>query len=410
MKKTIAILLVLSLTVLSLVGCSSNATFNTDSGAICLSVVVANNETFAAISSTTVKSIYEEVYNTCESGINFTGGSVSLVVADGAPYICFDEKIDTIETNITQAKRESEAEVLASQIIREAASAQPKTSEIDMLQSLNIASRTVNTSNAERKQILVYANGLQTTGILNMTTVDVLNSDFSVICEDLINKNAIYDYKGIEFVWVGMGCTSATSKQHIPNSAVKKLENLWTSIIEAGGGTVSFKPDFITGDSLDVNHNVSLVNFPEDKLDTVSIDTLDNGIKLDGETLKFKGDLAEFVDYKTAKNTLTPIAEQIKESGIKILIAGTTASSGSEDSCYKLSLDRAQACKDLLVELGVSEKQICTVGLGRKPCFLRVTDIDSNGNFIEAEAQKNRAVFIYNYDSDTAKEIIRLSV
>lgn len=409
MKRTIAMLLVLLLTVLPLVGCGDNTTSHTDSGSICLSVVISNNETFPAITETTVNSIYTEVSDACIAGINFTGGSVALVVADGDPYIGFDEEIDAIETNITQSKRQSEADALASQIIREAASAQPKTPEINMLQSLNIASRTVNTSNAKCKKVLVYANGLQTTGILNMTTIDVLNSDFSVICEDLINKNAIYDYTGIEFIWIGMGCTSTTSEQHIPNSAVKKLENLWTSIIEAGGGTVSFKPDFITGDSLDVNHNVSLVNFPEDKLDTVSIDTLDNGIKLDGETLKFKGDLAEFVDYKTAKNTLTPIAEQIKESSIKILIAGTTASSGSEDSCYKLSLDRAQACKDLLVELGVSEKQICTIGLGRKQCFLRVSDIDNNGSFIESEAKKNRAVFIYSYDSDTAKEIMKIA-
>ena len=76
-----------------------------------------------------------------------------------------------------------------------------------------------------------------------------------------------------------------------------------------------------------------------------------------------------------------------------------TASTGGTGET--LSLARAQACRDLLLELGASETQILCLGLGRSDNFLRVPDLDADGQLIESEAEKNRAVFLFSRESET---------
>ena len=61
-------------------------------------------------------------------------------------------------------------------------------------------------------------------------------------------------------------------------------------------------------------------------------------------------------------------------------------------SGIELADARANACKDVLKEYGVNDKQITVVGLGQIDNPLRVDDVDANGNQIEELAQKNRAV------------------
>ena len=74
----------------------------------------------------------------------------------------------------------------------------------------------------------------------------------------------------------------------------------------------------------------------------------------------------------------------MKLKSFKIEIAGHTANYGSSSAMYDLSLLRAQAIKDYLVELGISEKRLTIRGYGgSKP-------IADNGT--EAGKAKNRRV------------------
>ena len=206
-----------------------------------------------------------------------------------------------------------------------------------------------------------------------------------------------------------MGCVSADSNQVIPDSSKKKLENLWRCVIESGGGQVEFESEYVTGDSVSDTPTVSNVSFPEDTLENLSSNSFEAGLKLEGETLKFKGDLAEFVDKNKAKEILTPIAEQIIADNIRIIIIGSTASSGSLESCKELSIQRAEACKKLLISLGVESQNIEICGIGRTPCSLRVKDIDDDGNFVEEQAKQNRAIFLFNYDSQAAQDLLAIA-
>ena len=55
--------------------------------------------------------------------------------------------------------------------------------------------------------------------------------------------------------------------------------------------------------------------------------------------------------------------------------------------------------------MGVNESQIKTIGLGRKKCFLRINDLDASGKLIENLASQNRAVYIFDANSNDAKDI-----
>ena len=116
-----------------------------------------------------------------------------------------------------------------------------------------------------------------------------------------------------------------------------------------------------------------------------------------------------FIDEDAAKAALAPVAEIIlAHPDHPILLAGTTAQWGSQDSCVNLSNRRAGAVKDLLVNyFGVPESQLFTAGLGyADDPFVRGQDVDSNGNFVETEGAKNRRVVVLDAESDIARQIL----
>lgn len=130
---------------------------------------------------------------------------------------------------------------------------------------------------------------------------------------------------------------------------------------------------------------------------------------LDETQVRFVINEATFADPNAAKDALKPVADTIlKYPDHKILIAGTTATWGSQSYVQDLSNRRAEAVKKALVDdFKVPASQLVTKGLGYKDDpFERAADRDASGNFIESEAKKNRRVVIFDADSDIAKNIL----
>lgn len=126
--------------------------------------------------------------------------------------------------------------------------------------------------------------------------------------------------------------------------------------------------------------------------------------------IQFVADKAEFIDEAQAKEVLKPVADAILEHpGNAVLIAGTTATDGTQDSCVELSNKRAEAVKKLLTNVyKVPESQLKTIGLGYEADpFERGHDRDANGNFVESEGRKNRRVVVLDVDDPVAKEIMK---
>lgn len=126
--------------------------------------------------------------------------------------------------------------------------------------------------------------------------------------------------------------------------------------------------------------------------------------------IQFVADQAAFLDEAQAKEVLKPVAEAIlAHEDSTVLIAGTTATDGTQASCVKLSNKRAEAVKNLLTTVyKVPESQVKTIGLGYEDDpFERGKDRDTNGNFVESEGRKNRRVVVLDVNDPVAQEILK---
>ena len=202
---------------------------------------------------------------------------------------------------------------------------------------------------------------------------------------------------------MGLGQTAAPQTR--PDAQMQaKLQDLWSAVLQAGTPqSLTFDPIPLSGSAGQMLPVCTTVEFISECL---QVET-DNPI---GETpirlssVQFVSDSSEFLDRSCAVEALLPIGQYLSgHPEERICLAGMTASVGGSGEA--LSLKRAEACKALLLELGASETQIQCLGLGRAENFLRVQDLDANGNLIEAAAEKNRAVFLFSCDSETAKKL-----
>ena len=148
--------------------------------------------------------------------------------------------------------------------------------------------------------------------------------------------------------------------------------------------------------------------------DTASLEAaketvFDVPFELNETQVRFVGDEATFIDENEARTALAPVAEIIlAHPDHTILIAGTTATVGTQAECLELSGQRAEAVKTMLVqEFGVPADQLITIGLGYEADpFVRGRDRDANGNQIETEAVKNRRVVVLDADSEMGRSIL----
>lgn len=129
------------------------------------------------------------------------------------------------------------------------------------------------------------------------------------------------------------------------------------------------------------------------------------------DTIKFLPDSCTFINEAAAISALSAVAKELSSNpSVNITIAGTIASVGNGTG-ISLSNSRADAVKRILVsEYGVEENRISTVGLGKIECFLREDDLNSDGSLNEEAAAKNRAIHIYDSNSETAENINKLLV
>lgn len=158
----------------------------------------------------------------------------------------------------------------------------------------------------------------------------------------------------------------------------------------------------------DINYSVRITS-PDANIEESTL-VFETPFEINDTQIQFVANQAAFIDEAQAKEVLKPVAEAIlAHSESTVLIAGTTATVGTQDSCVELSNKRAEAVKNLLTTIyKVPESQLKTVGLGyEKDPFERGNDRDSNGNFVESEGRKNRRVVILDVNDPVAQEILK---
>lgn len=400
MKKIISVVLVLTLS-LTLCGALSACTTTTNSvnESLALSFVLGVRRNFPGISSN-AQSIYDSVLEVCT---NY--GEVSYAVVEGTPEQTKTITLEKSDKNLSDAKIKEIAKRNANDIVNGFASLKAETPEVDTLQTIRLSANALKASTIDNKKLVVYDNGLCTTGLLSQLKYNVLATDPDIVVDKLEQLHSLPDLEGVEVLWIGLGCVSG-EQQVIPDSYRFNLETLWRTIIERSGGNITFDSTPVAGEESEGLPHVSVVEFPFDDLGLNTVSVTDTSVyKLDEGTCKFIGDKAELVDVEAARKAVEPFVEHLKSNpDEKILIAGTTAKVGNGDG-VELSYQRTQTVKKMLIDSGVKEEQIECIGLGCTDNCLRVEDHNADGTLNEAMAAQNRAIYIIFADSSTARSL-----
>lgn len=121
------------------------------------------------------------------------------------------------------------------------------------------------------------------------------------------------------------------------------------------------------------------------------------------EEIGFVANYAKYSSVEKANEVLRPYAKNLLNyADLKILLLGTTSSYGG--GSVELSMQRAEKVKESLVELGVPEERIVTVGLGYNEEFCE--NDSPNGEFIEEIGKNNRAVSMLPLESEKAQKAL----
>ena len=378
-----------------LTGCGSGTQEVSQSVAMALGV----HRNFPEI-SLNVDSVYSKIYEAC-----YTFGNVAAVVVDGDPFAACNYNISAPKKRIDSAKRRQLASNNTAQIMKEISAARAKTPEIDTLSAIfKSADALHSASEKSQKSMIVFDSGLSTASPLSFAERNLIDTPAEYIVEQLEEVHAIPDLTDIDILWIGLGETCGEQDKLTPDSKYK-LQNIWEEILEAGGASsVTFDKSPLSTEELTGLPKCSIVPVipdsipipdPDEEQDTEN-EEIPDAIKWDGDSaVRFKADKAEFIDRVAVEEEFKPVAEYLKANPKEsIYIFGMTATVPGGGTGIELSEERANACKEILTEMGVQESMMTTVGLGQMENPLRAIDIDANGAQIEESAQENRAVFV----------------
>lgn len=380
-NKMISISLVVIAIIVLFTGCQG------DTPRTSTSLVLGIHENFPLISYNN-KFMYDSIYEAC-----YSYGDFNAIVVDGEPQVCASYQIKSPDKMVDGSKHKSIAEDYTNQVILSLSNAVAQTPEVDTLQAIIMSADALNASDCEVKRMLVYDSGLSTSGLLNFSEKNIIDADPQVIVERLNELHAIPDLSGIDVSWVGLGEVCG-NQARLTASYKAKLQAIYDAILKAGNAnSIDFDTSPLTNETSDFDFpNVSEVVIPPDSIgDDITI------IKFDSETINFQKDTAEFIDRNAAEQALNDVADKLMHNrNLNVVLVASTATYGTVESCENLAERRGGAVKNLLVEMGVNESQLRIYALGQAESKLRVDDLDSQGNLISGEAEKNRAVFIIN--------------
>lgn len=390
--------ILLALTVMALAGCGAD---DDDTQPICLALVVGRHQKTKNINTAdpTLVSLLERVVRSC--------GQVSFIVSDGMPQDTLvatqvERPSNYGQLSSSQQERYIQKQIATLQGILQAQVA--KTPEVNTLAALGTAARALSISpEGSERHLYVMDTGVSTTGALKFQHPSILESEPEAIVDYLDALDAIPDLSNVDSLnWSGfMDCSS---KQEVPTHYHKWFTAIWKGILEkAGSPEATFLGTPVKGDIDETDlPAVSPVTFPAAADGPAP--KPQGAISIPESQLEFVPDSAEYRAPEQAIAVLQPIAAFLAQGSHTLVIAGTTAS-GDAQTCYELSLRRAQRVAATLQELGVDAARFEIYGLGHDDYFC-IADRNPDGSYHEMATQ-NRRVFIYDADSEEYRQEIQ---
>ena len=312
------------------------------------------------------------------------GGSAGLVVADGSPFVVGPQRFDQVKNNDIQQARADKAARL--ELVEAVQGAAAKTPETDLVTAVSLASRMLSAGTADNKVLIIRHSGVNTAvASLPMQDLDLLNSDPAKLLDQLDAAAMLPQLNGVAVEFYGLGDV-AGSQGTLSAQQVQWLKSFWQAFFDRTGAAVTFHADI--GDALNNGHTVT-------PLAAAGAPTF---VKVSAEQVAFQPDSTAFLDEAAARAALNGLAEQLKgTSAAHYIVAGSTAQvdNASREGAQALSLARAQAVRDVLVEAGVPADRFTCLGLGNEPTSVRSANEPENRcTYIVADTTAQAAEFL----------------
>lgn len=321
------------------------------------------------------------------NSVNVTpGGSAGLVVADGKPFALGPQRFDKVKNNdIQQARADKTARY---QLVEAVQGAAAKTPETDLVTAVSLASRMLSAGTADNKVLIIRHSGVNTAvASLPMQDLDLLNSDPAQLLDQLDAAAMLPQLNGVAVEFYGLGDV-AGSQGTLSAQQVQWLKSFWQAFFDRTGANVTFHTDIVSGDALNNGHTVT-------PLAAAGAPTF---VKVSAEQVAFQPDSTTFLDEAAARAALNGLAEQLKgTSAAHYIVAGSTAQvdNASREGAQALSLARAQAVRDVLVEAGVPADRFTCLGLGNEPTSVRSANEPENRcTYVVADTTAQAAEFL----------------
>ena len=318
--------------------------------------------------------------------VNVThGGSAGLVVADGSPFVVGPQRFDQVKNNdIQQARADKTARYQLVEAVQGAAATTPET---DLISAISLASRMLSAGTADTKVMVIRHSGVNTAASLPMQDLDLLNSDPAKLLDQLDAAAMLPQLNGVAVEFYGLGDV-AGSQGTLSAQQVQWLKSFWQAFFDRTGANVTFHTDIVSGDALNNGHTVT-------PLAAAGAPTF---VKVSAEQVAFQPDSTTFLDEAAARAALNGLAEQLKgTSAAHYIVAGSTAQvdNASREGAQALSLARAQAVRDVLVEAGVPADRFTCLGLGNEPTSVRSANEPENRcTYVVADTTAQAAEFL----------------
>jgi OOP family OmpA-OmpF porin len=321
----------------------------------------------------------------------YDGQSIDAVTVDGDPQRQFSAPFSSTAENDLAWR--DDVNKFEAAVAAKIATLRAVTPEADPLEAISRAGDEAGPSGT----VVLIDSGLQTVNPLNFADPGELDADPADIADFLAANHELPHLKGLAVMFVGIGQT-ARPQAPLDTAQRDNLLAIWEAIATRAGArcyataSENLQPHALSG--MPAVTPVLVPAPPNPQPNPKQPVCGSPTILRDAGKVRFKGDQAVFVDVIAARSALTGYATLIKSKHLKVHLIGTTASAGdSEPGKIKLSLERAAAVKQVLVDLGVTATDITTAGLGDKyPGY--VLDRDSKGNLVPAKAALNRNVIV----------------
>ena len=403
-------------TLLTVTGCGDKK--NTDtatSNKPAIAYIVANTANSKPVDSSAP--IIQDTMIDCAENYGYS----FIVRVDGEPELVSSENldIDPQYKNAAKERLKRDATNKATNLLQVLEGVHAVNPESDYLEAIRLAAaslRSLDNSYTSRN-IICCGSGLGTTGYLNFQN-NLLSAESQTIVKLLQEKEALPDLSGITVYWIGMAQTTAPQEKLNPKQG-KNLENIWKSVIEAAGG------EFVPNNYISVSQNddttdelpsVSIVNIPSDdpivfepemleQPEQEEENAFEEPVILGESQIQFVGGKATYLDEESATETIRPIAEYLlNHTSVNLLLVGSTAGDITDESTLRLSQDRADTVKHTLVEFGVDNKRINTLGMGASdPWHISGAGYDET---VGSAASSNRKVVLIDANTELAQQLM----